>query len=109
MSEKKSISTLLWVLFILIFVGVGIYLLYPVKKELRAKQEELQKQEAELHALKKRQTQQQQQNHDLRTSPAAVEKVAREEYRMVRKNETVIYLPKDAKRKWDDKRSQEQK
>ena len=43
-----------------------------------------------------------QKNHALKTSPAAVEKVAREEFKMVRKDESVIYYSKDAEKKWNE-------
>lgn len=109
MGEKKSISTFLWVLLILILAGIGLYLLYPVYRDLRDKQNTLQKKEAELHELRKQQNFKQQQNHELRTSPAAVERVAREEFKMVRKGESVVYYSKDAEKNWNERRQNEQK
>lgn len=109
MSQKRSNASLFWAAFIIVVIAAGVYVLYPFWKDIRGKQNELQKQEAELHDLKKRQMRLQQQNQDLQTSPAAVEKVAREELRMVRKDESVVYLPKDAEAKWKEKRDAERK
>ena len=109
MGAKRSHNPLFWAIFIFVVIAAGVYILYPFWKDIRVKQGELQKQEAELHDLKKRQMRLQQQNHDLQTSPAAVEKVAREELRMVRKDESVVYLPKDAETKWKEKRDAERK
>ena len=109
MSEKHSISTFLWVFLILIAAGVAVYLLYPFKQELKEKQLKLQKTKEELHTLRKQQNQRQQENHDLKTSPAAIEKVAREEFKMVRKDESVIYYSKDAEKKWNERIDAEKK
>ncbi|MBE6391784.1 MAG: hypothetical protein E7042_06245 [Lentisphaerae bacterium] len=109
MSEKNSLSTFLWVFLILIAAGVAVYLLYPFKQELNEKQLKLQKTKAELHALKKEQNKRQQENQALKTSPAAIEKVAREEFKMVRQGESVIYYPKDAEQKWQERREKEKK
>ena len=109
MSEKRSLATALWVVIILIAAAIAAYWLLPIKKELRSKQKELQEAKNQLHQMRKKQTQKQQENHALRTSPAAIEKVAREELKMVNKNESVIYYPKDAEQKWKERVDAEQK
>lgn len=109
MSEKRSFATAVWVVIILIGAAAVAYWLYPIKKELRSKQKELQDAKNQLHLLRKKQTRKQQENHALKTSPAAIEKVAREELKMVNKNESVIYYPKDAEQKWKERVDAEQK
>ena len=109
MSEKRSFATAVWVVIILIGAAAVAYWLYPIKKELRSKQKELQEAKNQLHLLRKKQTRKQQENHALKTSPAAIEKVAREELKMVNKNESVIYYPKDAEQKWKERVDAEQK
>ena len=69
MSEKKSLSTILWVILALIAIGFAAHLLYPVKKELKEKQAELQKQKSKLHELKKEQSRKEAENHALKKSP----------------------------------------
>lgn len=108
MSEKKSLSTIIWVILAMAAIGFAVHLLYPVKKELKEKQSELQKQKAELHELKKQQIRQAKENQALKTSPAAVEKVAREEFNLVRQGESIVYYPKDSRKKWDERRQSEQ-
>lgn len=109
MSEKRSFATAVWVVIILIGAAAVAYWLFPIKKELRSKQKELQEAKNQLHSLRKKQTRKQQENHALKTSPAAIEKVAREELKMVNKNESVIYYPKDAEQKWKERVDAEQK
>ena len=109
MSEKRSFATAVWVVIILIGAAAVAYWLFPIKKELRSKQKELQEAKNQLHLLRKKQTRKQQENHALKTSPAAIEKVAREELKMVNKNESVIYYPKDAEQKWKERVDAEQK
>lgn len=109
MSKKNSFATFVWVFIILLAAAAACYWLLPIKKELRQKQNELQKTKDELHQLRKEQTQKQQENHALKTSPAAIEKVAREELKMVHKDDSVIYYPKDAEKKWNERVKTEQK
>lgn len=109
MSEKRSLATAVWVVIILIAAAIAAYWLLPIKKELRSRQKELQEAKNQLHQMRKKQTQKQQENHALKTSPAAIEKVAREELKMVNKNESVIYYPKDAEQKWKERVDAEQK
>lgn len=109
MSEKNSLTTFLWVFLILIAFGVAVYLLYPFKRELNEKQAQLQQTREELHTLRKQQNQRQQENHALKTSPAAIEKVAREELKMVRPGESVVYSAKDAEQKWHNRLENEKK
>ena len=109
MSEKRSFATIVWFFIILIAAAAVAYWLFPIKKELRNKQNELQEAKNQLHLLRKKQNQKQQENHALRTSPAAIEKVAREELKMVHKDDSVIYYPKDAEKKWNERVKTEQK
>ena len=76
---------------------------------MHSKQNELQEAKDKLHQLRKEQNAMEQKNHALKTSPAAVEKVAREEFKMVRKDESVIYYTKDAEKKWNERMDAEQK
>ena len=109
MNEKRSISTFLWVVLILaIAAGIAFYL-YPVKKELKNKQKELRETQDELHRLRKQQNRRQMENHALKTTPAAIEKVAREKFDMVRKDESVIRYSKDAGQKWQERMENEKK
>ena len=109
MGKRNSFATFIWVFIILGAAAAALYWLWPIKKELRSKQKELQEAKNQLHLLRKKQTRKQQENHALKTSPAAIEKVAREELKMVNKNESVIYYPKDAEQKWKERVDAEQK
>lgn len=107
--NSRFIKTILGVIAVLVVVGLAAYWLYPLKKGISAKQEKLQQTKEELHNLRKEQNRRQTQNHALKTSPGAIEKVAREEFKMVRKNESVIYYSNDAEQKWQDRREAEKK
>ena len=109
MSKKNSFATFVWVFIILLAAAAACYWLLPIKKELHSKQNELQEAKDKLHQLRKEQNAMEQKNHALKTSPAAVEKVAREEFKMVRKDESVIYYTKDAEKKWNERMDAEQK
>ncbi|MBE6364092.1 MAG: hypothetical protein E7054_10625 [Lentisphaerae bacterium] len=109
MGKKSSFATFVWIFIILLAAGAALYWLLPIKKELRSKQTDLQEAKDKLHQLRKEQNAMEQKNHALKTSPAAVEKVAREEFKMVRKDESVIYYSKDAEKKWNERIDAEQK
>ena len=109
MGNKNSFATVVWGIIILAAAAAAIYWLFPIKKELHAKQAELKQAQEKLHTMRKKQTQKEQENQALKTSPAAIEKVAREELKMVNTNESVIYYPKDAEKKWNERVNAEQK
>ena len=109
MGKRNSFATFIWVFIILGAASAALYWLWPIKKELHSKQKELLETKDELHKLRKQQTRKQQENNALKTSPAAVEKVAREEFKMVNKNESVVYYDKDAEKKWNERINAEQK
>ena len=109
MGKRSSFATFVWIFIILLASGAAVYWLLPIKKEQRAKRLELQAVRDDLHQLRKQQNSMEQKNHALKTSPAAVEKVAREEFKMVRKDESVIYYNKDAEKKWNERIDAEQK
>ena len=102
-------KSFLWVILILVVAAAAVYILYPVKKELNQKQAKLQTVQGELHNLRKEQNRRQQENNALKTSPAAVEKVAREEFKMVRHGESVVYIDKNAEKQWNERRDSEKK
>ena len=107
--HNRSIKTIFGVIIVLLIAGLAAYWLYPLKKGIGTKQKKLEQTQETLHELRKEQNQRQMENHALKTSPAAIEKVAREEFKMVRKNESVIYYSKDAEQKWQERRDAEKK
>ena len=94
MKKQNSNSTLLWFFIILLFIVAGGVLLFPVYKNLRSKQQSLRVEQKRLAEKKAELLKKQEQISDLENSPQAVERYARENYKMVRKGETVMYIDK---------------
>jgi cell division protein FtsB len=90
MGKRYSFATFVWIFIILLAAGAALYWLLPIKKELHSKQNELQEAKDKLHQLRKEQNAMEQKNHALKTSPAAVEKVAREELGLVKPHERIF-------------------
>ena len=81
---------------LLLLAGAAVLLLLPSYRDYRAKKQESVKLEKELEELKSERDERLKEVNALKTSPAAVEKVARERYKQVRPGETVLtYTPPD--------------
>jgi len=89
---------LLTFIMLLLLAGAAVLLLLPSYRDYRAKQKESLKLERELEELKERRDEQLKEVNALRTSPAAVEKVAREKFNQVRPGETVLTYGKPQER-----------
>lgn len=94
MKKTYSNSTIVWFFIILIFIVAGGVLLFPVYKNLRSKQQELRVEQKRLAEKKAELFEKQKQISDLENSPQAVERYARENLKMVRKGESVMYIDK---------------
>ena len=75
---------------LLLLAGAAILLLLPSYRDYRAKKRESVKLERDLEALKGERDERLREVNELRNSPAAVEKVAREKYSQVAPGETVM-------------------
>ena len=78
---------------LLLLAGAAILLLLPSYRDYRAKKQESVKLEQDLEALKGERDERLREVNELRNSPAAVEKVAREKYSQVGPDETVMTYP----------------
>ena len=78
---------------LLLLAGAAILLLLPSYRDYRAKKQESLKLDRDLEALKGERDERLREVNELRNSPAAVEKVARERYKRVRPGETVLVYP----------------
>ena len=93
--KKKSFATYACYLILLIMLALSSILLWPAYREYRERSRELEKLQNELSELKKQRDSKAKLYNSLGNSPAAVEKVAREKYRMVKEGETILLFPKN--------------
>ena len=84
---------LLTFLLLLLLAGTAVLLLLPSYRDYRAKKQQSVKMERELEELKSERDDRLKEVNALKTSPAAVEKVARERYQQVRPGETILTYP----------------
>ena len=97
--KKRTFSTyLLCLVFALLVAGAAVLLL-PVVRELQKKQLELNEVNAELSEKREESARLTTGVADLQHSPAAVEKVAREKFGLVREGERVMKYPAPEKSK----------
>ena len=97
--KKNSFSTYLLCLIFMLLVAAAIVLLLPVMRELQKKQGELTELNAELNEKREESVRLNTEVADLKQSPAAVEKVAREKFGLVREGERVMKYPAPEKSK----------
>ena len=97
--KKNSFSTYLLCLIFVLLVAAAIVLLLPVMRELQKKQGELTELNAELNEKREESVRLNTEVADLKQSPAAVEKVAREKFGLVREGEPVMKYPAPEKSK----------
>lgn len=95
--KKKQNFGVLWVFIILLILAAAALLLLPVWRDLRRRQEEQMTLQKQLAALKTERNKGRMEIQALKNSPEAVEKVAREKYRLVRKGETVMMVAPEQK------------
>ncbi len=94
--HKKTtspISTYLWYLLIAALLGGSAVLLLPVYRDL-LKQRNVEQETAETLRRNKEELAEIKNENQKLTTPAGVEKVARERFRMVKKGETVLVYEK---------------
>ncbi|MCQ2379208.1 MAG: septum formation initiator family protein [Victivallaceae bacterium] len=98
-NDASSGSFLTKFLVALLVIG-ALFLLIPVYRDYRHRQEELARLKAERSALQEKQLQLQSQVGRLEKSPEEIEKVAREKYNLVKEGESVMIYPtaKDEKK-----------
>lgn len=78
---------------LLLMLAVCSILLWPVYREYTSQQKELIRLRAELDKLKEERNARRKTANALENSPAEVEKIAREKYRLVKEGETVLIFP----------------
>ena len=78
----------------LLLAAAAVLLLLPSYRDYRAKKQQAARMERELEQLRTERDKRARAVDDLKTSPAAVEKVAREKYNQVGPNEIVLTYPK---------------
>jgi cell division protein FtsB len=79
-------------LFFMILLGAA-FLLFPVWKEFKNQEKQLAELKNELNILKNDRNEILKKIADLENSPGAVEKVAREKFKLVRPGDTVLEYP----------------
>lgn len=102
-SENKKIRnipffTYLGYALLLLMLAVSTVLLWPAYREYSAQQKELAKLKKELAKNREERDAKLKIYNDLERNPKAVEKVAREKYRLVKEGETVLIF-NDAEKK----------
>ena len=95
---KTSFFTYLGYALLLLMLAVSTVLLLPAYREYKAHQKELAKLKAELAKSREQRDARLKAYNDLERDPRAVEKVAREKYRMVKEGETVLIFREDEKK-----------
>ena len=95
---KSSFFTYLGYALLLLMLAVSTILLWPAYREYKAHQKELAKLKAELSKAQKQRDERLKTYNDLERDPQAVEKVAREKYRMVKAGETVLIFQQEEKK-----------
>ena len=95
---KSSFFTYLGYALLLLMLAVSTILLWPAYREYKAHQKELAKLKAELSKAQKQRDERLKTYNDLERDPQAVEKVAREKYRMVKEGETVLIFQQEEKK-----------
>ncbi len=95
MAEKRGrkIQGYLFTILLLILLVLGVALLLPVYRAQQKKQAELIQLRTQLDNKRAERNTRVQQTEALKTSPAAVEKVAREKFRYAREGETLLQYP----------------
>ena len=83
---------------LLLMLAVCSILLWPVYREYTSQQKELNRLRAELDKLKEERNARRKTANALENSPAEVEKVAREKYRLVKEGETVLFFEEGKKK-----------
>ncbi len=84
---------LLTFILLLLLAGAAVLLLLPSYRDYRAQKRQATELEGELERLRGERDERLKEVNALKTSPAAVEKVAREKYNQVRPGETVLTYP----------------
>ena len=94
-TETPVISFGFYLFCLLIFMILlgAAFLLFPVWKDFKNQEKQLAELRAELNALKNDRNEIMKKIADLENSPAAVEKVAREKFKLVRPGDTVLEYP----------------
>jgi len=90
--KKSSFSFgyLLTLILVLLVLGAAVVLLIPSWRELRKKQQEEAEKARTRNTLQSRRNEEMREINDLRTSKEATEKVSREKFNQVGKDEIVI-------------------
>ena len=105
---KKTVQYLLYAVFIVLTFSMAVMLmkawrnLNEMKMKVTAFQEELQEKSIECLSLK-------QEIYDLKNNPQAIEKVARERYKLVKDGEIIYTFPEKKQRPANSAVSQKQK
>ena len=85
-----SFGYLLTLILVLLVVGAAVVLLIPSWQELRKKQQEEAEKTRIRNTLQSRRNEEMRKNNDLRTSKEATEKVSREKFNQVGKDDIVM-------------------
>ena len=95
---KTSFFTYLGYALLLLMLAVSTVLLWPAYREYKAHQKQLAKLKAELAKAREQRDADIKVYNALENDPRAVEKVAREKYRLVKEGETVLFFSKEEKK-----------
>ena len=96
--RKTPFFTYLGYALLLLMLAVSTVLLLPAYREYKAQQKELAKLQKELAKNREERDAKLKIYNDLERNPKAVEKVAREKYRLVKEGETVLIFKDEEKK-----------
>lgn len=91
MGQKRTVSTIWWIVFIAIIAVLTAVFLYPLYQTKKQKITELDKQKQILAEKEREQQELSRQVDLLKKSPQAVEREAREKFGMARPGEKVLF------------------
>ena len=95
---KTSFLTYTCYTLLLLMLVASTILLLPAYREYKAQQKELARLRAELAETRRIRDEKHQNYKDLESDPKAVEKVAREKFKMVKEGETVLIFKDNEKK-----------
>ena len=99
MKGKHEAKYFVWFAALLLLIALAVLLLLPVWREYRGRARELARQEQQAQMLREELKEKLAETAALENSAEAVEKVAREKYRQVRDNDTVMTYPVPQRKK----------
>lgn len=91
--KRRSAASFFWYFLLLLLLLGAALLLVPVARDYQQRQAELERSRSELAELKEERANRVAEASALENSPEAIERVARERFKLVKEGETVMLYP----------------